>query len=291
MSAERVTSRRVHFFGQTGRRRDMAAEQRPGFGWIDAHIHADQYEDRERMLAEAYAAGCEAVVGVSMNLESSRVNRELAHRHAGRFMPAYGHHPEIPLPGPDEEAELFAWIRGLHAAGERFAIGEVGLPYYTRTEAEKAGRPFDEGPHLELLDRFAALAAELDRPIVLHAVYEDAEKACGVLERHGVRRAHFHWFKGPESAVRRMIARGWHVSVTPDVVYEPETRALVRAYPLELLMAETDGPWPYDGPFAGRPTTPALVRDVIQAVAELKGLGADETAAAMLKAARRFYGI
>jgi TatD DNase family protein len=270
----------------------MAAE-REAFGWIDAHLHVDQYEpgERERLLADAYAAGGVAVVGVSMNLASCRANRELALRHPGRYMPAYGHHPEIPVPDPDEEAELFAWIRRLHAAGERFAIGEVGLPYYTRTEAEQAGRPFDERPHLELLDRFAALAAELDRPIVLHAVYEDAEKACDALERHGVRRAHFHWFKGPESAVRRMIARGWHVSVTPDVVYEPEIRALVRAYPLGLLMAETDGPWPHEGPFAGRPTVPAMVRDVIRAVAELKGLGVDETAGAMLETTRRFYGI
>jgi TatD DNase family protein len=269
------------------------ARESPAFGWIDAHIHVDKYEpgERERLLAEAYAAGCEAVVGVSMNLESCRANRELALRHGGRFLPAYGHHPEIPLPEPDEEAKLFAWIRRLHGAGERFAIGEVGLPYYTRTEAEKAGRPFDEGPHLALLDRFAALAAELDRPIVLHAVYEDAEKACDALERHGVRRAHFHWFKGPEAAVRRMIARGWHVSVTPDVVYEPEIRELARAYPLELLMAETDGPWPHEGPFAGRPTTPAMVRDVIQAVAGLKGLGLEETAAALLANTKRFYGI
>jgi TatD DNase family protein len=263
------------------------------FGWIDAHIHVDKYEpdERERLLAEAYAAGGEAVVGVSMNLDSCRENRRLAQRHAGRYMPAYGHHPEIPLPQPDEERELFAWIRRRHADGEPFAIGEVGLPYYARTEAEAAGRPFDEDPYVELLDRFAALAAELNRPIVLHAVYEDAAKACDLLEKHGVRRAHFHWFKGPEETIRRMIARGWHVSVTPDVVYEPEIQTLVRAYPLDLLMAETDGPWPHEGPFAGRPTTPAMVQEVIRAVAELKGLGADETAAAMLAVTKRFYGI
>lgn len=263
------------------------------FRWIDAHIHLDQYapDERERLLAEAFAAGCEAVVGVSMNLASCRENRRLALRHAGRYMPAYGHHPEIPLPQPDEERELFAWIRRLHAAGEPFAIGEAGLPYYTRTEAEAAGRPFDEGPYLELLDRFAALAAELDRPIVLHAVYDDAAKACDILDRHGVRRAHFHWFKGPEAAVRRMIDSGWHVSVTPDVVYEPEIRELVRMYPVGLLMAETDGPWPHEGPFAGRRTAPVMVPDVIRAVAELKGMDAAETAAVMLAGTKRFYGV
>src|SRR5690606_31024487 len=118
----------------------------------------------------------EAVVGVSMDLASCKVNRALAEAYGKRYMPAYGFHPEQPVPGAEEEAALFAWIRERHAAGERFAIGEVGLPYYARTDAEASGKPIDERGHLALLDKFAALAAELDRPIALHAVYEDADK-------------------------------------------------------------------------------------------------------------------
>jgi len=266
---------------------------RPPYGWIDAHIHLDLYPEEERapLLEEAFAAGMEAAVAVSMNLASSLANRELALRYPGRVLPAYGFHPEQPPPSAEEEEELFRWIRERHAAGEAFAVGEVGLPYYTRTEAEAAGEPFDEAPHVRLLDRFAALAAELDRPLVLHAVYEDAAKAFALVLKHGVRRAHFHWFKGPEGTVRRMIAAGCRISVTPDIAYEAEIRALAAAYPLELLMTETDGPWPFEGPYAGSRTTPLMAADAVRGIAAAKGLDEKEAAARLLAGAKAFYGL
>ncbi|XEC96998.1 TatD family hydrolase [Paenibacillus tarimensis] len=260
-------------------------------GVIDAHLHIDLYDEREqeKLLDEAFKAGVEAVVAVSMHLASCMRNRELAQRFKGRVMPAYGFHPEQPLPPAEEQEALLGWIRARHRAGERFAIGEVGLPYYTRTGAAAAGEPFDEAPYIALLERFVAMAAELDRPIALHAVYEDADKACDLLERHGVKRAHFHWFKGSPKTMRRMIAKGYRISVTPDVAYEPEIRAIVSQYPLELMMAETDGPWPFEGPYEGRRTCPAMVRDVAASIAKLKGLPLKETLRAIRNQTASFY--
>ncbi|NBC69103.1 TatD family deoxyribonuclease [Paenibacillus sacheonensis] len=262
--------------------------------WIDAHIHLDLYEEEERdMLLERALEqdGVAAVIAVSMHLNSSRANRELARRFPGRVHPAYGFHPEQDIPSEAESEALIRWIGERAAAGEAFAIGEVGLPYYTRTEAETAGRPFDEAPYVALLERFVKLAAELDAPIVLHAVYEDGDKACDLLERYGVRRAHFHWFKGAEETIRRMAANGYSISVTPDVCYEEEIRALVRQYPIALMMTETDGPWPFEGPFAGLPTIPGMVRRVAEAIAEIKGLPLQAAEEQLLDNAKRFYGL
>lgn len=261
--------------------------------YIDAHVHVDLYaaEERDRLLERAFGEGAAAVVAVSMHLRSSMVNREIAFRYPEKVHPAYGFHPEQPIPSEAELDELFAWIRLRHEAGERFAIGEVGLPYYSRTEAEAADALFDEKPYLELLERFAALASELDRPIVLHAVYEDAEKACGILARHGVRRAHFHWFKGSKDVVRHMIASGYMISVTPDVAYEEEIQHLVEQYPLNKLMVETDGPWPFEGPYAGEPTRPAMAVDAAKHIAHIKKQPVQQVADILLANTRRFYGI
>ncbi|MFF2484547.1 TatD family hydrolase [Paenibacillus sp. NPDC058071] len=260
---------------------------------IDAHIHLDAYpeEERDRLLEQAFAAGVEAVVAVSMELSSCETNRKLAQRYPDRVHPAYGFHPEQPHPGDEAIDALIAWIRDKHRAGEPFAIGEVGLPYYNRTEAEEQGRPFDEAPYIRTLERFAALAAELDRPLVLHAVYEDGAKACEIAAKHGVRRVHFHWFKGDEATIERMIASGCYISVTPDVAYEPEIQALVRRYPLDLMMAETDGPWPFEGPHAGKQTVPAMAADAAEEIAAIKGIPAKEAAEALTRNARAFYSL
>lgn len=259
--------------------------------YIDAHLHVDLYapEERESLLNGAFHDGVAAVVAVSMHLDSCKINREIAARHPGRVIPAYGFHPEQHLPGEGQLQELVQWIRERHQAEEVFAIGEVGLPYYSRMEAREAGVDFDESPYLLALDQFAALAAELDCPVVLHAVYEDGDKACDILEKHGVRRAHFHWFKGSEATLERMRAAGYFLSVTPDVLYEEEIRQMVSAYPIELMMTETDGPWPFEGPFAGQITKPAMVRDVAKAIASLKDLPVGEAASILLHNARDFY--
>lgn len=261
--------------------------------YIDAHIHLDKYtvEEQDSLLEEAFREGVGTVVAVSMDLASSKTNAELAKRYAGRVHPAYGYHPEQEPPSAQERERLLTWIRERHAAGEAFAIGEVGLPYYMRTEREAAGETFDETAHLDLLESFVRLAAELDRPIVLHAVYEDADKAYELLRRYNVRSAHFHWFKGSEQSVERLIKAGYFISLTPDVVYEPEIIALAKRYPLELLMTETDGPWPYEGPFAGQSTKPPMVKHVAAEIARLKGLPLAEAEAALLRNAKRFYRI
>ena len=146
-------------------------------------------------------------------------------------------------------------------------------------------------PYLALLERFVRLAAELDLPIVLHAVYEDADKALRAVGTARHPAGPFSLVQGSERTVRRLIANGYYVSVTPDVRYEPEIRELVRLYPLELTMTETDGPWPFEGPFAGMPTVPGMVRSVAETIAELRGIPVTETESRLLDNARMFYGL
>jgi TatD DNase family protein len=142
---------------------------------------------------------------------------------------------------------------------------------------------------VRLLERFVQLAAELDKPIVLHAVYEDAEIACDLLEKHGVGQAHFHWFKGNCETLLRMKEKGYYLSVTPEVVYREKIREIVRMYPLELLMAETDGPWPFAGPFAGRRTHPSMIAESVAAIAAIKKCSVQEAGSALFDNTRRFY--
>jgi TatD DNase family protein len=259
---------------------------------FDTHIHLDLYEpeERNRMLEAAWGYGIEGVVSVSMGMDSCLVNRELALRHHGRILPAYGHHPEQPSLDWEGQQVLRSWIRERGAEQESFAIGEVGLPYYTRKEAEEKGDAFDLSPYLWQLEGFILLAAELDRPIVLHAVYEDADRVLDMLERHSIRKAHFHWFKGSSYTVTRIVRNGYYISVTPDVLYEPEIRELAAVFPLDRLMVETDGPWPFEGSFAGKQTEPGMVREVIREISMIRGLDERDVTKAVNDNSRNLYG-
>lgn len=256
---------------------------------IDAHIHLDQYNDGQirSFIEKADADGLSGLIAVSMNLDSCTRTESLAARYPSFVKPAYGFHPEQPIPDSAQLSELISWIR--ERAPETAAVGEIGLPYYRRTEQEAAGRSFDLQPYIEVLEKFLILARELDKPVVLHAVYEDADLVCDLLEKHGVNRAHFHWFKGSPATVSRMAERGYYISFTPDLLYEEEIRHLASVYPLELMMAETDGPWPFEGPFEGQITQPNMVQKVAAALAKLRGVPYEEMAARLQANTARFY--
>ncbi|MCX7570990.1 TatD family hydrolase [Tumebacillus sp. DT12] len=249
---------------------------------IDAHLHLAQYpaETVEREIAAWRAGGVESVIAVATDVRSCHRTLELQRRHPDFVRAALGWHPEQALPKRSEREEIFALIQNEQPS--LAAIGEVGLPHYSQTE-HLAG-------YQELLAEFAVLAAETGLPLVLHAVHDKAGLALQVLERHSGVRAHFHWLKADAPALDALLAAGHIVSVTPEVCWRERDQELARRVPLAQLLIETDGPWPYEGPFAGRPTTPLFLNEVRGAVARLKGITAEELDASCRQTVRAFYG-
>lgn len=253
---------------------------------IDAHIHLDLYDpvEREKILQELELYSVEALISVSFHLQSSKQNLALAKKD-GRVKAAAGFHPEQELPTESEVQELLAFIQRNNQ--ELVAIGEVGLPYYKIQEDPT----LDIEPYIELLEIFMSESRRLNKPIILHGVYEHAHIICDLLEKHSIHKAHFHWFKGDGEVIERMIKNGYFVSITPDVLYEEEIQELVRNYPIEGLMVETDGPWKFEGIFQGRMTHPGMMHRSIEKIAELKGASEADVYKQLIRNTTEFYGL
>lgn len=247
---------------------------------IDTHIHLDKYQNAEisEILSEV-----EALVSVSMNLDSCKRNYSLAKNYPA-IRSAFGWHPEQELPSDDQLAQVLAWIQA--TKDESVAIGEIGLPYYLRMQ-NKLVQSYAQ--YIEVLESFIKLAVQLDKPIALHAVYDDANIVCDLLEKHTVKKAHFHWFKGDKKTIERLKANDYFISVTPDLLYEGEIRTLVQEYPLNLMMVETDGPWPFKGPFLGKETRPQMIHHTIAEISKLKGIKLDEVYLKLYLNSNEFY--
>jgi TatD DNase family protein len=253
---------------------------------IDAHIHLDQYTDKEIQLIAEKSESIEALVTVSFDLESCKRNLFLSKKYQ-QVKPAFGFHPEQSLPTENELRLLIEWME--QNRHEMIAVGEVGLPYYLRKEQKGPSLQFDK--YIELLVTFIKLAKKWDKPIVLHAVYEDAPIVCDLLEKHSVTKAHFHWFKGDEKTITRMIRDGYCISVTPEIVYKEKIQKLVQSYPLGQIMIETDGPWPFEGPFLGKMTHPEMMKMSITTIAKIKRLSETEISKRVFENTKKFYRI
>lgn len=253
---------------------------------IDAHIHFDLYEEGERtiILEDMKKYGVKALVSVSNHLQSAKTNLQLS-RENPVIKPAFGFHPEQKLPSENEIAELQHFME-LHQQ-EMVAVGEVGLPYYLRQE--KVGVPIE--PYLEILELFIRQAKALNKPIVLHAIYGDAPLACELLEKYSIEKAHFHWFKGDQRTLERLMRNGYQISITPDVLYETETRKIANEFPMSQMMAETDGPWPFAGPFKNVMTHPKMIHQTIKEIVSIKKIATAEVYELLYINTKRFYEI
>lgn len=248
---------------------------------IDSHIHLDSYSEEEQKLILANQ-DFSYLISVSMHLQSSKNNLQLS-RKDSRVKAAFGFHPEQELPTVNELQELLTWMEDHQQ--EMVAVGEVGLPYYLRQENVK----LDLSAYIAFLERFIIFAKEQNKPIILHAVYDDAPIVCDLLEKHGVKKAHFHWFKGSEDTVKRMIGNRYYISITPDVCYEEEIQQLIHIYPLELMMVETDGPWPFEGAFEGMMTSPQMIHKSIKQIAHIKQMDVQRVYEVLYQNTMKFY--
>jgi TatD DNase family protein len=255
---------------------------------FDAHSHFDKYKESDRLAIwdSLSRNNVEGVINVSMDLPSCQENLKIAQEYPTIY-PAFGFHPEQPLPTEVELAELLDWIETHH--DKMVAVGEVGLPYYLRMKENNSNFPNEN--YVDILESFIRLSARLNKPIILHAVYDDAPIVCDLLEKHTIKNAHFHWFKGDKKTMERLIGNGYFVSFTPDILYEEETREVVRTFPLDLVMAETDGPWPFEGMFANQMTHPKMLHHVISEISKMKKIPLNVVYSTLYENVKKFYRI
>lgn len=253
---------------------------------IDAHIHLDWYKREEQnvILKDLVQYGIEGLIAVASDLDSSLQVLELGKRNRKVF-PAIGWHPEQELIKQAELNQLIELIKSRQ--DDIIAIGEVGLPYYLKQEKSQINV---EG-YQSILKKFIQVAAQLELPIVLHAVYEDADSVIEMLDDYRIKKAHFHWFKGSRQTMDKMIERDYVISVTPDCLYEEEIQSIIAYYPLELMMVETDGPWRFDGPFQNQITHPKMLEHSIAKIAEIKKRAPKEVKNIVTNVAKEFYSI
>lgn len=216
---------------------------------------------------------------------SNRAVIELAKKYPRVIFPALGFHPEQAEHSEHDALEALETI-----ARERdsiCAVGEVGLPWY----GDRAGDAGVRDAAKRTLARFAKLAAAMDLALILHAPHRSAAEALAIIGEAGVTRAVFHWHKSDEQTTRAILNAGYFISLTPEVAYRERDRDLARMIPSNRILVETDGPWPYGGQFAGRLTEPAMIKDVVAAIAHLRCTTFEEIAAATTANTRALFRI
>ena len=234
---------------------------------IDTHAHLDACADApEVVVARAREAGVDRIVAVGSGLDSCRAALAIAEREEGVFA-ALGIHPHQAGGG---DADRLDELRELLAHPKAVAVGETGLDFYR-----------DYAPHdrqAALFEAQLALAAELDKPLVVHTRAADGETTDALARFAGT--VVLHCFSSP-ALLATALERGYFVSFAGNVTYPKaeELRAAAARVPADRLLAETDSPYLSPQPRRGRPNEPANVVHTVAALAAARGEDPAELAA------------
>ncbi len=253
---------------------------------IDTHAHLDHLENLDQALNNAVEAGVEAIVAVSMDLNSCRKNLEIKKKtRRPRIALGMGMHPSE-ANRQDVDACL-ALIRT--NASELSAVGEIGLDFWYKWVRKDDAKKSEQR---EVFRAFLEVARELDLPAVIHSrgVWRECLETA---QSAGVRKAVFHWYSGPVDVLNDIIKAGYFVSTTPSVAYSPQSREAIAGAPIEQTLIETDCPVHYKDPET-REEFQAQPRDVVRtlkAYCALKQIDEDKALVTLNKNARKFFGI
>ncbi|MBU6323617.1 TatD family hydrolase [Patescibacteria group bacterium] len=262
--------------------------------YFDAHCHLqfDAYDlDRDALIARMAEKEVGGIV-VGVDRDSSIKAVALAKKHPHLFASA-GIHPNDT---PDERFDEAAF-RELAADGKTVAIGECGLDFFRHADADDAEKARQKG----LFERHIALAAETGKPLIIHArpskgtmdAYEDALDLLRSAKReYGDRlTGDFHFFVGDTGTARKIFELDFTVSYTAVLTFTHDYDEVVRAAPLDRLLAETDAPYVAPVSRRGQRNDPLAVMDVVEAMARIRGEELDAVRRAVLDNAKRLFDL
>jgi TatD DNase family protein len=256
----------------------------PSLAFADSHVHlaSPQFAaDVHDVIARAQTAGAALMVCIGESPEAAARARDIAAQYPGLIATTIGLHPHDASAWTDAHPHA---IREGVAAGA-VAIGECGLDYhYDHSPRDVQRRVFAEQ---------LALAAALDRPVVVHTREAEADTIAMVREAgaHGVRGV-LHCFTGSAALADAALDVGWLLSLSGVITFKRYADDdLLRRVPPDRLMVESDAPYLAPVPHRGHRNEPAWVPLTLAKLAAVLGEEVAITAARTLHTTRTFFRI
>ncbi len=244
-------------------------------GLVDFHCHLDLYPDHATAVQEADAAGV-FTLAVTTTPRAWPRNHELAQR-TKHVRAALGLHPQLVA---ERESEVDLWDQYL---SQTRYVGEVGLDagprFFRSLDAQK--RVFQH-----VLQRCAEAG---DKIITVHSI-RSAKAVLDHVEEHlptGRGKIILHWFTGTKSEAKRALDLGCFFSMNAGMLDNERHAPMVQVIPLDRMLTETDGPFTRTGE---RPSEPADVTFVVEALGRLRGLPAGDVACMVRNNLRALLG-
>ncbi len=251
--------------------------------YFDTHAHYDSgafNADRFDILGSMPDAKVGLIVNPGCDLESSKTAIGLAERFNFVYA-AVGWHPEDMDKLTDK---AFAELEMLAEHPKCLAIGEIGLDYYW-DDTHKAEQK-------ELFKKQIELAIRLNKPVIVHD-REAHGDSLEIVRDYSELRGVFHCFSGSVEMASELLKRGWYLGFDGPITYKNARKAIevLEFCPLDKIVIETDSPYLTPVPNRGKRNDSRQLEFVVNKIAEIKGINADEIESITFENGKKLFGI
>ena len=248
---------------------------------IDTHCHIyyDSFKnDLDEVLKRSTQNFISKLICVGVDLKTSKESINLSEKYPQIFATA-GFHPHE---SKDASLNYLMKLEELFKSEKVIALGEIGLDYYYNHSDKKTQNKV----FIEQLE----LAKSLDKPVVIHCrdAEEDIIKCLKEAKNNfGV----VHCFSGTEKFANELFKLGFLISFTGMITFKNDLPELIKKFPLEKIMLETDSPYLTPVPHRGKRNEPSMVKIIAEKIAEIKNRPIEEVAKITTKNAEELFGI
>lgn len=236
--------------------------------YFDSHAHYDDErfdEDRVELLEKLTLDGVDYVVNAAASMKSAYTSVELANTYKYIYA-TVGVHPHEVESMTEKDIDI---LRELSKNAKVVAIGEIGLDYY-----------YDFAPR-ELQRKWfriqLALAKELNLPVVIHS-REACQETFDMITVSGIEEGVIHCFAGSKELAKEYVKKGFYIGIGGAITFKNarKTVEVVESIPLEFIVIETDCPYLTPVPHRGKRNDSSHLRHVVDKIAEIKNISAQE---------------
>jgi TatD DNase family protein len=251
---------------------------------IDSHCHLTDRRlamQLPAVLDRAAAAGVKRMVTIGTKPTDWEPAIAVAWKYAN-VRCAIGVHPNH---CHEVEIDSMDVLRRLQEQPGVVAVGETGLDYhYDYADPERQKQFFEA--HL-------ALAADLNRPVVIHC-REAVEDSLAILRNGPKVRAVFHCFTGTPDEATKILDAGYFLGFTGVLTFKnaDPLRQAAKAAPADRILVETDAPYLSPEPMRKEKVNePAWVMHTAAILASVRGVGIEEIDRITTANTKAFYGM
>jgi TatD DNase family protein len=257
---------------------------------IDTHCHLNYDYDGGKGPAELVKDCLDQGVNYLITIATDHTNFEAVQKISESFPNVFhtiGVHPhEASLVTP----EILKQMRPFLDHPKCVAIGEIGLDYYYE-HSDRSKQQAECWSQMEL-------AIDAKKPIVIHS-RDGEDDLLPLLTRYAkALPAHaspgvIHCFSGSENFARACMDLGFYISLSGILTFKNSEplRQMVKGFPIDRLLVETDSPFLAPIPMRGKKCEPAMVKFTATKLAEILNLSFEELAQKTSTNANRCFNL